>query len=485
MLSMKEMDETDRAAKYEREDAGGEDGRSHTASCGRPEGGIAETEETEAKAATLIDEKPLFYGARLKIERAIERANQHVRMDRRFDPRERTPPPRGGEASAPMTKPPSGFRYLPFLDGLRAVSIALVMGVHDLGPISGSIARRLNGWIGVDVFFVISGFLITSLLAQEVARTGTLSLRRFWMRRVLRIMPAYYVFLLGMAVLLGAAALPSLAVAGIYLTDYDSALGWGHLGRYRPLMGHTWSLAIEEQFYLLWPATLYIIVTAGAKKLLYDRVLITITAAIVLVVLWRGYLVTVGASDDRLYLAFDTRFDAILTGCLAAIFWAAPGWQDRIRSGLASPWTPSILLGGLLLSAGHLGFPHARGLSFWVVALPLQNALVALLVLSLLVHPSSRIRTFLSQPVLTWIGRLSYSLYLWHVVVFYGVERKAPVSQWLGVSGYSAEVILEALKLGTVLAVACVSYYLIERPFLRIKKRWKARGQLASEIFRD
>jgi peptidoglycan/LPS O-acetylase OafA/YrhL len=295
------------------------------------------------------------------------------------------------------------------------------------------------------------------------------------MRRVLRIMPAYYVFLLGMAVLLGTAALPSLAVAGIYLTDYDSALGWGHLGPYRHLLGHTWSLAVEEQFYLLWPATLYIIVTSRSKKLVYHRVLITTIAAIVLVVLWRAYLVTVGASDDRLYLAFDTRFDAILTGCLAALLWAAPECQDRIRRGLASAWTPSILLGGLLLSAGHLGFPHARGLSFWVVALPLQNALVALLVLSLLVHPYSRLRTFLSQPVLTWIGRLSYSLYLWHVIVFYAVERKAPVSQWLGVSGYSAEVVLEVVNIASVLAVACLSYYLVERPFLKLKKRWKAR----------
>ena len=301
------------------------------------------------------------------------------------------------------------------------------------------------------------------------------------MRRVLRIMPAYYVFLLGMAVLLGAAALPSLAVAGIYLTDYDSALGWGHLGPYRHLLGHTWSLAVEEQFYLLWPATLYFIVTSRSRKPLYDRVLITTTAAIGVVVLWRGYLVMVGASDDRLYLAFDTRFDAILTGCLAALLWAAPGFQDRIRRGLASAWNPSILLVASLLSAAHLGFPHSRGLSFWVVALPLQNALVALLVLSLLVHPDSRVRTFLSQPVLTWIGRLSYSLYLWHVVVFYAVERKDPVTQWLGVSGYSAEVILEALKLGSVLAVACMSYYVIERPFLQLKKRWKSRGTLDSE----
>lgn len=385
-----------------------------------------------------------------------------------------------GFSSAGSQLKSSGFRYLPFLDGLRAVSIALVMGVHGSGPISGFIAERLNGWIGVDVFFVISGFLITSLLAQELASTGSLSLKRFWMRRVLRIMPAYYVFLLGMAVLLGAAALPSLAVAGVYLTDYDSALGWGHLGRYRPLLGHTWSLAVEEQFYLLWPATLYIIVTAGSKKFEYRRVLTITTAAIVLVVLWRGYLVTIGTSDDRLYLAFDTRFDAILTGCFAALLWAAPGVQDRIRRAIASAYTPSILLVGSLLSAGHLGFPHSRGLSFWVVELPLQNALVALLVLSLLVHPSSRIRTFLSQPVLTWIGRLSYSLYLWHVVVFYGVERKAPVTQWLGVGGYTAEVALEALKLGSVLAVACGSYYLIERPFLQLKKRWKSRGTLDS-----
>jgi peptidoglycan/LPS O-acetylase OafA/YrhL len=385
-------------------------------------------------------------------------------------------PDRSGEASASMMQAPAGFRYVPFLDGLRALSIALVMGVHGLGPISESIARPLNGWVGVDVFFVISGFLITSLLAQEVASTGTLSVKRFWMRRVLRIMPAYYFFLLVMAVWLGAEAFPALTVAATYLTDYDSALGWGNLGRYRSLLGHTWSLAVEEQFYLLWPALFYVVLAYRSKKVLYDRGLITTTAAIALVVAWRAYLVTTGASNDRLYLAFDTRFDAILTGCLAALLWAAPAWQGRIRSGLASAWTPWIIVAGLLLSAANLGFPHDRGLPFWVVALPLQNALVAVLILSLLVHPYSRITTFFSQRVLTWIGRLSYSLYLWHVMVFYGVDHKAPVTQWLGVTGYSADFVREALKLVGVLAVACLSYYMVERPFLQIKKRWKARS---------
>jgi peptidoglycan/LPS O-acetylase OafA/YrhL len=435
----------------------------------------AETEEGK-QGRGLIDENR-FSNVRLM----IESVNQHARLDPRFDPPRRTPSHQWGEASAPIMKTSSGFRHLPFMDGLRALSIALVMGVHDLGPISGSIARALNGWMGVDVFFVISGFLITSLLAQELASTGTLSVRRFWMRRVLRIMPAYYVFLLAMAILLGAAALPSLAVAGIYLTDYDSALGWGHLGRFRDLLGHTWSLAIEEQFYLLWPALFYVVLTIRSSKLLYNRGIIGITAAIALVVLWRAYLVTVGASDDRLYLAFDTRFDAILIGCLAAVLWAAPGCQAQIRSRLSSAWAPWIVLAALLWSAGHLGFPHSRGLSFWVASLPLHNALVALLVLSLLVHPYSRLTTLLSQRVITWIGRLSYSLYLWHVLVFYGVSRKVPVTQWLGVSGYSAEVVLEVLKLGTVVTVASMSYYLIERPFLQLKKRWKARGVLDSE----
>lgn len=376
-----------------------------------------------------------------------------------------------------MTQTPAGFRYVAFLDGLRALSITLVMGVHGLGPISEAVSRPLNGWIGVDIFFVISGFLITSLLTQELASTGTLSLKRFWMRRVLRIMPAYYFFLLVMAVWLGAAAFPALTVAATYLTDYDSALGWGNLGRFRQLLGHTWSLAVEEQFYLLWPVLFYFVLAYRAQKLVYHRGLIVAGAAIVLVVVWRGYLVTTGASNDRLYLAFDTRFDAILTGCLAALLWAAPAWQQRIRSGLGNAWAPWVVLGAFLLSAANLGFPHDRGLGFWVVGLPVQNALAALLVLALLVNPYSRLTTFFSQPVLTWIGRLSYSLYLWHVMAFYGVDRLAPATR-LGLSGYSAEIILETLRLGAVLLIACISYYVVERPFLQLKKRWKAGGPL-------
>ena len=407
----------------------------------------------------------------------IESANQDV-MDRLLEPLPQAPVPQSGEAAAPR-KMSSEFRYVPFLDGMRAVSIALVMGVHGLGPVSESIAGRLNGWIGVDVFFVISGFLITSLLARELTSTGRVSVRRFWMRRVLRIMPAYYAFLLSMAVLLGAAAFPALAVAGVYLTDYDSALGWNHMGRFRQLLGHTWSLAVEEQFYLLWPALLYLVFTFRSEHLRHRRALIATTTAIVVVILWRGYLAATGASDDRLYLAFDTRFDAILLGCLAALLWATPGVQNRIQRELANRWTPWILLVAILLSAANLGFPHSRGLAFWVVALPLQNALVALLILALLVHPASRLTGLLSQPVLRWIGRLSYSLYLWHVIVFYAIARRAPVAQWLGVSGFSGQLLVEALNVVSVVAMACLSYYLIERPFLQIKKRWRARGAQA------
>ena len=133
-----------------------------------------------------------------------------------------------GEGSAGIHQP-AAFRlgYVPYLDGLRALAIWLVMGYHGLDPLSNRLALVLNGWMGVDVFFVISGFLITSLLIQEKEEHGTISFKGFYIRRSLRIIPAYVVFLVVMLFIYGRGVLNAVLVSGAYLSDYDLALGLG------------------------------------------------------------------------------------------------------------------------------------------------------------------------------------------------------------------------------------------------------------------
>jgi len=364
------------------------------------------------------------------------------------------------------------FRYLPFLDGLRAISILLVLAFHGMGPVSIRIARAFAGWAGVDIFFVISGFLITSILQQEQTDCGSFSLSRFYTRRCLRIWPAYYAFLL----VLGLTAYSnwkSIGISSIYLTNFDLALGWNVL---ELRIGHLWSLAVEEQFYLLWPVALLL---AGR------RVLPLSLGLIAAVWIWRTILFVDGASWLRLCAGFDTRLDAILLGCVAAIIWARPDVRVKISRALSGTWTPVVLVIAMVASAAALGHPSERQslraqLLFWDLNLPLFTLLTAALILTLLVHPTSRVTRFLSHWLLVWLGRLSYSLYLWHVVAFKvwpNLEITFLRSAFpdLPLLGFLlAQVPNEVGRLLLSVAFASASYYLIERPFLALKKRWES-----------
>src|ERR1700733_2967821 len=152
------------------------------------------------------------------------------------------------------------FRHMPFLDGFRAVSIAMAMAWHASGLHTILYTRRFETWIGVDAVFVLSGLLITSLLVQERQDNGSFSLRVFYARRVLRISPAFVVFLSSMLLYYGRPALRAIAMCAVYLNNYDHGREWGFYasfpgGKLEAIVP-TWSLCIEEQFYLLWPLVL-------------------------------------------------------------------------------------------------------------------------------------------------------------------------------------------------------------------------------------
>jgi peptidoglycan/LPS O-acetylase OafA/YrhL len=354
------------------------------------------------------------------------------------------------------------FRYCPFLDGLRAISILMVLGFHQMGRISERVSNIFSGWAGVDVFFVISGFLITSLLRQEEKDHGSFSLRRFYLRRCARIWPAYYAFLV-VVILTNWSDLASVATAAVYLTNYDLALGWGHSHN----VEHVWSLAIEEQFYLCWPI---ILALAGRRA-------VPIAGGLIVAVwTWRIGLLLGGVPWLRLTGALDTRLDSLMIGCLAALLWARPGTRQRIRRVLAGPGVPLLVVAALLCCAQTLGHPSDPSLQtrflIWAVRLPLFTLLVAVLILALLCHPNTIITRALSQPALVWFGRLSYSLYLWHSFAF--AYLWPTVRHGLLPSVASSPWVAEACRLVLALFLASVSYYLVEKPFLSLKKRWES-----------
>ncbi len=225
---------------------------------------------------------------------------------------------------------PARFGYRPGLDAIRALAIAVVVASH----LDGLDDRGALGWPGVTVFFVLSGFLITRLLLEERARTGGIDLRSFWRRRAARLLPA--AFLVILVVTLASPSIPRAIAAGTYVTNWVLISGVVILG---PL-SHYWSLAVEEQFYLLWPLALPFLVR--------PRLLLLAATAITL---WR----IVQPDLARALFATDTRFDALLIGAAAAMvtlprirwWWAAsPRWcrsrawhsRSSSRQASASPW---------------------------------------------------------------------------------------------------------------------------------------------------
>jgi peptidoglycan/LPS O-acetylase OafA/YrhL len=343
--------------------------------------------------------------------------------------------------------------YLPALDGLRALSIAAVLLYHDDYLIPG-------GYLGVDVFFVLSGFLITSLLFKEWRETGRIALRRFYFRRALRLFPALAALLaVGTAFALlfpnapqSPHVLKGVGYSLVYMTNWASIRDPSSLG---PL-GHTWSLAVEEQFYLLWPILLIVLLrfTRGRWTLIAATVALALASGV-----WRLFLLSRGSTPWRLYVGTDTRADSLFLGCVAAFVLARPGvalFVSRSARLRLAAVGAAILLLALMRNTSLEWVGYGRGM-FLVVAI--AAATIAVVVAS---SPDWAITSLLSIPPLVWIGRLSYSLYLWHLPI-YGLIKPGRFGGGM--------VAIRVSRVVIAFAVAGISYYLIERPFLRLKNR--------------
>jgi peptidoglycan/LPS O-acetylase OafA/YrhL len=332
----------------------------------------------------------------------------------------------------------SKHSYRPALDGVRAVAIALVLVFHLGAP------WLPGGYLGVSVFFTLSGFLITMLLLAERDRTGRIAIRAFYVRRLRRLLPASLLCLLAIGFLAagGAVVVRSDLRTGVLAAVFQVA-NWEHLlghHSYADLflapspIDHFWSLAVEEQFYWLWPIAIAGLTALAARR---SKRLVPAVLCGAFVLSGAGAFVTAHTlGGDAAYFASWARFSEILAGAaLAALL--ADREVPRRAGALAAPCLAAIVVLAVLTPAGR-GWAYGGGL-------PLFALVSAGLLLG--VSTDSRVTRLLAREPLPWIGRVSYGLYLFHWPVF---------------TIWSSASVLEKLSLTVAITVA--SYYLVERP---------------------
>jgi peptidoglycan/LPS O-acetylase OafA/YrhL len=342
-----------------------------------------------------------------------------------------------------MAPPTAHASRLPSLDGLRAISISFVIFGHItktadyLQPLQrfGVVAA-----FGVRVFFVISGFLISTLLFHEMKKTGRVSLAKFYYRRTFRIFPAFYVYI---------AAIVSLAAAGVielksgdvlhavtYTTNYHYDRSW--------YLGHLWSLSVEEQFYLLWPAMLLFL---GRSRGLVVAAAMVLLAPVVRVATLRFHITAQAGIGE----SFQSVGDAIATGCLLA------GLQPMLENSkryLALLESKAFML----VPAIALAFAFiVRPAIDFTVGETIQNVGIAVTVHWCIRHHDSWVGRFLNSRILSFVGTLSYSIYLWQQVFLHHVPTLV--------------ITTFPVNLACAFAAALFSYYAVERPFLRWRER--------------
>jgi peptidoglycan/LPS O-acetylase OafA/YrhL len=264
------------------------------------------------------------------------------------------------EQVEPDKHPQKLFAHIPFLDGLRALAIFWVLNFHSGGEL-GAFFSKKGGWAGVDAFFVISGFLITGILLKEQTKTATIALKNFYARRALRLVPAYVLLIVVTCIFnpWHCQNLPAaVGIAAIYMCDFDVAMNWGHiLGSGFEI---TWSLSVEEKFYLIWPT-----IMKFARKQLAWIGLTTIAACFV----WRAYLIHAGVFWMRIAGGFDTKVDALMIGCLAAVALHNP----QIRAKLEKYCTHFIV--PIALVAFVIFYLRALGQNFFTGTCVCQSSL--------------------------------------------------------------------------------------------------------------
>jgi peptidoglycan/LPS O-acetylase OafA/YrhL len=342
---------------------------------------------------------------------------------------------------------------MPGIDGLRAVAVAAVFLYHA------GVSWMPGGFLGVDVFFVISGYLITSLLVAEFEQSGRVALVRFWAGRARRLLPALFV-LLAVCLLIGATvergklvglrgdALASIFYVANWRFIFEHESYFAQFGR-PGLLRHLWSLAVEEQFYLLWPP-LFLLAMRLRRRLL--PALVGLGALGSTALMWALYVP--GADTSRIFYGTDTRAAPLLVGVLLAFAWkpsSMPAWKSaRARHTLD---TVSVVALALVIHAFVSVHDYDQSIyrGGFLVA-----ALCAALLLATIVHPAGSLGRLLARSAPRWLGERSYGIYLWHWPIMVFTRPGIDVHLTRG-------LLIPAQAAGTVV-VAAVSYRYIELP---------------------
>jgi len=352
-----------------------------------------------------------------------------------------------------------GIQYIPAIDGLRAIAVIAVMLYHlgvDWIP---------GGFLGVDLFFVISGYVITRLLLDSIQERGGLDLREFYMARIRRLVPPLVFMLVVTSIVVGLWA-PDTTKK--FLTDAPFSLFGGmnwwlvfnhqdyfaNSGR-PPLLQHTWSLAVEAQFYLLWPLILLLVLRYLGKKLIPAAALVIAATSGIVLMLVSFQLDSANSSKvSHVYFGTDTHSIGLFLGAALAVSWIPQNFHLEVTR-RAQDFIDGIGVFGFIGILGTFLLIDETKPTLYKLAFPLAGIFGTAILISI-VHPASRFAPILRNKVLLWIGERSYAIYLWHWVIF---QISRPQVDLEG-----EDWALFALRILVVLALSDISLRLVELP---------------------
>jgi peptidoglycan/LPS O-acetylase OafA/YrhL len=364
-----------------------------------------------------------------------------------------------------------GIQYIPAIDGLRALAVIAVMFYH-LG-----FSWIPGGFLGVDLFFVISGYVITRLLLDSIAQSGGLDLRGFYLARARRLLPALLFTVITTTIAIGIWAPDTIKR---FLTDIPFALtgtmNWWLVAREQdyfesigrpPLLQHTWSLAVEAQFYLVWPLILYFILKKlGKNRIPFAALLIAAASGITLLIVSLSLDASNSSDVSHIYFGTDTHSIGLFLGAALAVSWIPQNFTTTLTK-QAQNFIDGVGVFGFIGILATFLFIDESDPTLYKIAFPLAAIFGAAIIMSV-VHPASRFAPILENPVLLWIGQRSYAIYLWHWIIF---QVTRPTVDLAGQTWA-----LYSLRILIVFALADISLRYVEIPIRRGALKYWLKG---------